>query len=184
MKAYIDTSVILSSYKPDETSYNACLRLARLDELVKVGSYILLVELFSTISRLYNASKIRLPASTEKILSRLALEERVYAIVNAIILDWNLTIPNLGLETKHLKLENLSLLAPEAIVEACRIAPKLNLKTLDLLHLAYAKIISENLHNLEYFVTLDREILNSRDKIKRITGVQPATPQELIGETR
>jgi len=69
--AYIDTSVALSAYKPNETSYNAYLHLARLDHLIKIGSYVLVVGLFLTISRLYSVSKMRVSASTRRILLKL-----------------------------------------------------------------------------------------------------------------
>jgi len=178
LKAYIDTSVIISAYKPNETSYETAIQIAKLNDVVKVGSYVLVAELISVTSRLYKASQIRLQAPVKKILSKLPKEERAYALVNAIILDWNLSYPKLGFEVKQLKLRAFSLSVPEAILEACMIAPLVDLKTLDLMHIASAKIINEATHDLKYFVTLDQDILDSRDEVKKVAGCQPVTPQE------
>jgi len=58
--------------------------------------------------------------------------------------------------------------------------PAVNLKTLDLIHVASAKIINDVSHDLAYFVTLDQDILDGRDEIKKVAGFQPLTPQELL----
>ncbi len=180
MKAYIDTSVIISAYKPDEESGKESLRVAKLDAVRKVGSYMLVVELFSVISRLYRASLIEMPTSIEGLLSKLPFEERVYALVNALILDWNLSCPSTGFEAKQLRLKDFALWMPEAMLEACAMVPAVNLKTLDLIHVASAKIINDVSHDLAYFVTLDQDILDGRDEIKKVAGFQPLTPQELL----
>ena len=180
MKVYIDTGVIISSYKPNEKSYKASLQIAKLNTITKVGSYILIVELFSTISRLYKASQIKIPLPIRKILLKLSEKERIYAIVNAMILDWNLFCPDIGFEVKQLKLKDFSILIPEALLESCIMAPLLHLKTLDLMHIAFAKIINETTQDLKYFITLDQNILNNRDKIKRIAKFHILTPQEFL----
>ena len=74
--------------------------------------------------------------------------------------------PNLRLELRELKLKDFGLLMPEVFVEACEIASNVSLKTLDALHIAYAKIINETLGDLNYFVTLDQNILDNRLKKK------------------
>jgi hypothetical protein len=51
------------------------------------------------------------------------------------------------------------------------------------MHIACARIINEATHDLEYFVTLDQDILNGRNEIKRLIGFQPLTPQELVDLT-
>ncbi len=180
MKTYIDTSVILSAYKPNESYHEASLRVSRLDEVTKLGSHILIAELISVTSRLCKTSQIKLPGSVERILSRLSMRERIYALVNAIILDWNISCPNLGFEVKQLKLKDFSLSMPENIFEASMMAPALGLKTLDLMHIACAKMIREVSPDLKYFVTLDQNILDSKDEIKASAGFQPVTPQELV----
>ena len=180
MKAYIDTSVIVSAYKPDEPSHRASMRIAKLDTLTKVGSYVLITELFAVTSRLYKTSQIKISASVEEALSKLLMEERIYALVNAIILDWNLQCPSLGFEVKQMMLKDFALSMPEAMLEACTIAPLVNLKTLDIMHIACAKIINEAAQDLKYFVTPDQDILNNRNEIERLTGFQPITPQEFV----
>lgn len=182
MKAYIDTSVVISAYKPGETSHEASLRVAKLDTVTKIGSYVLVTELFSVISRLYRASQIKLPTPIAKVLTKLPIEERTYALINAIILDWNLSCPNLGSDVEQMTLKDFALSMPEALLEACMIAPQLSLKTLDLMHIACAKIINETTGDLKYFVTLDQDILNSRMIIDKMADLQPLTPLEFLDQ--
>lgn len=87
-----------------------------------------------------------------KILSKLSFRGRILAIVNAILLDWNIACPNLRLELRESKPKSFSFKMPEVFVEACEIASNVSLKTLDTLHIAYAKIINETLGDLNYFV--------------------------------
>ncbi|MGQ9468609.1 MAG: type II toxin-antitoxin system VapC family toxin [Nitrososphaerales archaeon] len=180
MKVYVDTSAIISAYKPNEISYEASLRVAKLNTITKVCSYMVITEIFSVISRLYRTSQIKVSDSIKKILSKLSMKERVYALINAIILDWGILCPNLGFEVKQMRLKDFALSMPEALLEACMMATVINLKTLDLIHIACAKIINEAAHDLKYFVTLDQDVLNNRNKIKKIIGFQPLTPQELL----
>jgi len=94
-----------------------------------------------------------------EILLKLSEKERIYAIVNAIILDWNLFCPDIGFEVKQLKLKGFSILIPEALLESCIMAPLLHLKTLDLIHIAFAKIINETTQDLKYFTRLENALL-------------------------
>ena len=158
----------------------ASVRIAKLDNITKIGSFMLITELFSVTSRLYKTSQIKVSTSVERALSELPVETRINALVNAIVLDWNLQCPSLGSEVKQMKLKDFTLSMPEAVLEACTIAPLVNLKTLDIMHIACAKIISEVTQDLKYFVTLDQDILNNRSEVERLTGLRPITPQALV----
>lgn len=179
MKIYVDTNVVISTYKPDEAFYEMALSISKSDAIRKVGSHILILELFSVVSRLYKASQIVLPKTVERILSKLSFGDRILAIVNAILLDWNIICPNLRLELRELKLKDYDLLIPEVFVEACKIASSISLKTLDALHIAYAKIINEIFGDLNYFVTVDQNILDNRLKIKETAKIDVISPKEL-----
>lgn len=180
MKAYIDTSVVISAYKPDETSHDASVQIAKQDTIAKIGSYVLVTELFSVISRLYRDSQVKMPSPITNVLSKLPMEERTYTLINAIILDWNLSCPNLGLDVEQMRLKNFSLSMPEVLLDACTLAPKVGLKTLDLMHIACAKIMNEVSGDLRYFVTLDRDILSNRELIDKMAELQPLTPQKFL----
>ena len=58
-----------------------------------------------------------------------------------------------------------------------KLAEKLTLKTLDLLHIAYAYILREE---IDYFTTGDKDIIQEREKIKQQTGIEIKTPREII----
>lgn len=180
MKVYVDTNVVISTYKPDEEFYEMALSIAKSDAIRKIGSHILILELFSVVSRLYKTSQIVLPKTVERFLSKLYFKDRVLAIVNTILLDWNIICPNLELELRELKLKDYSLLMPELFIEACEIASSTSLKTLDVLHIAYAKMINEIFGNLNYFVTIDQNILDSRLKVKKTAKIDVVSPKELI----
>jgi hypothetical protein len=97
-----------------------------------------------------------------------------------MIADWNISFPSMGFEGVQLNLGGIKLPVPEVVAEACSIAPILLLKTLDLMHIAAAKIINDNSHDLKYFVTLDKDILNGTDKIRSVVGFQALPPEELL----
>ncbi len=59
-----------------------------------------------------------------------------------------------------------------------RLAHALKLKTLDLIHLAYADNLRRWGQDLEVFVTCDREILNNSDSIRRHLGIEVREPSK------
>lgn len=180
MRIYVDTSVIISAYKPNEEAYDSSLRVARLDDVWKVGSFALVAELIAVVSRLYNSSQVTLPSSVQEILSKLPETARPYALVDAMIADWSISFPSVGFEAVQLNLGGVKLVVPEVVAKACSIAPLLLLKTLDLMHIAGAKLIKDSYHDLKYLVTLDRDILKNSDKIRGVTGFQTLSPDEFL----
>ncbi|MBM5805977.1 MAG: type II toxin-antitoxin system VapC family toxin [Candidatus Verstraetearchaeota archaeon] len=65
---------------------------------------------------------------------------------------------------------------PLEYLVAMRMAEKLGLRALDLLHIAYATLMKEE---IDAFITGDEEILEERDGIKNISGVEIASVQEV-----
>ncbi|MHA1838662.1 MAG: hypothetical protein ACTSYO_01710, partial [Candidatus Ranarchaeia archaeon] len=86
----------MAAYKPSDTGYAASKQLVNNDDVTKIGSAVLINELFSVTFRLYQAAQITVPSHVEKVLSRLSTEKRVYAIINAMLLDWQLVFPSFG----------------------------------------------------------------------------------------
>jgi len=70
---------------------------------------------------------------------------------------------------------------PAVYAAALKSVRTLPLRTLDLLHIASAYAAVRLLgKQLDYFTTLDEEILDSRREIKRLLGCSPVTPDEIV----
>jgi len=61
--------------------------------------------------------------------------------------------------------------------EALRLAPELQLPSLDLLHIIYARQVPER---IKYFATLDKAIIGKAESIKNALGIEVITapPQD------
>jgi hypothetical protein len=59
-------------------------------------------------------------------------------------------------------------------------AHNLQLKALDLLHLAYASLISHLEFKLDLFVTADQDILDRNSKIQESLGLRTVHPKDLL----
>lgn len=70
---------------------------------------------------------------------------------------------------------------PALFVVALGITPKIGLKTLDNLHLA-AIVITSRIYGqkIDYFVTLDEEIIKHREEVKALIDASVLTPAELV----
>jgi len=62
------------------------------------------------------------------------------------------------------------------LFQAIRIRLALGLKTLDMLHLAYAKTMRETVPDLETSTTLDGDIISQRDEIQKELDITVASP--------
>ena len=70
---------------------------------------------------------------------------------------------------------------PSVYAAALKAVRTLPLRTLDLLHVASAYTAVRLLGNqLDYFTTLDEEILDFRREIKTFLGCSPVTPDEIV----
>jgi predicted nucleic acid-binding protein len=68
------------------------------------------------------------------------------------------------------------LLIPLEYLVAARIASGVRLRALDLLHIAYASMLGED---IDGFVTCDEEILRKRREIRRASGVEAISLKEV-----
>jgi hypothetical protein len=64
--------------------------------------------------------------------------------------------------------------------KAAHEAASLKLKALDLLHLAYAHLISSLEFKLDLFITGDQDILNKAQQVQQTLGLRPTHPTEAV----
>jgi predicted nucleic acid-binding protein len=155
--AYLDTNVLLSHYftedpnHPYATQLVETLRTRR--EEMRI-SLLTLVELYAYISRRIGALK------PPPHYARLSQEEKVAAVATHVL--------------KHAGAQPVDNTPADLLQKAMRLAHILRLKTLDLLHIAYALHLAER-GLIHTFATLDKEIAERRDAIERL-GLRLLTP--------
>ena len=180
MKVYLDTSVVLAAYKPNDDGYQQARALLVEADVEKFGSAILVNELFSVVFRLYHASQISFPRYLTESPVTLSPEEQVYTFINAILLDWRITIPSYGYDLENLILTDLNVILPSFMAKACLLTQEVGLRTLDLLHLGAVDRINTVLKGIKYFTTLDQGILNKSLEIKNTIGIEVCLPKKLL----
>ncbi len=172
---YLDTNVILTRYAPEEPQHQAAKKILRNVEagnLSAVTSVLTIVEVASVISRAYKRF-----AKTGKIMKR---EDITGAFLHRIMSIRNLHFISAGGDIS-IKIEESHVKLPALFAVAFEIALKLSLKTLDNLHLA-AALISQRIYRqkIDYFTTLDKDILKRREKLKSLIGASVCAPTELV----
>ena len=171
--AYIDTSVLIASVKPNDPDYTASKTVLR-SGILKVTSYITLAEMTSSLSRLFVAGQIRIDPRVSKVLDSLSYDEKIRAIVLYILQKHSVRILScLGLMPSGI----LNVDIPIEFLESIKLAPTIRLKTLDNLHVTIAKLHKAS-EGIEYFITGDKDILNRAGIINRETGIIVLSPQE------
>ena len=155
--AYLDTNVLLSHYFAEDPNHPYATQLVETlrtrGEEMRV-SLLTLVELYAYISRRIGA--LKLPPH----YARLGQKEKVAAVVTHII--------------KHAGAQLVDNTPADLLQKATQLAHILRLKTLDLLHIAYALHLAEK-GLIHTFATLDKEIAERRDAIERL-GLRLLTP--------
>jgi predicted nucleic acid-binding protein len=155
--AYLDTNVLLSHYfaedpnHPYATQLVETLRTRR--EEMRI-SLLTLVELYAYISRRIGALK------PPPHYARLSQKEKVAAVATHVL--------------KRAGAQPVDNVPADLLQKAMRLAHILRLKTLDLLHIAYALHLAER-GLIHIFATLDREIAERRDVIEKL-GLKLLTP--------
>jgi predicted nucleic acid-binding protein len=171
--AYLDTNVIIGYCFPQDKNHtNAKLIIRKLQELGIerfYGSPLTLVEFYSYISR--NIDAIELPpelrdlASTKVLKVRIIVEECILELPHPLTFISD-TEGLLGVEAMH-GIANIKVF--HKFAEALKFAPELQIPTLDLLHLIYAKQASDH---VEYFATLDTAIIKKAGVIEKVLGIK------------
>ena len=178
MLLYIDTNIILARYAPDEPQHNKAKSL--LDEIERGGlsavtSILTLVEVVSATSRAYE----RFTDEAEQ----LGREKVASAFLRRIINIRNLGFIPVGGEVS-ISVEEGDVKLPALFAVALEIGSKTGVKTLDNLHLAAASIASRIYgQKIDYFVTLDEDILRHRKEVKDLIETIVVTPAEVSEPT-
>jgi len=162
---YVDTNIIIAKYKPDDPLYKSVNKFFGMG-YDYVISPITLIELYSVLAR------IRPFLRLEKGLENANLD----TIIAFIIHDLKLKLVARSFMTR-LQVFGTKIRIPLEYHLVIKLAEKLKLKTLDILHIAYAYLLRDVLN---YFTTGDSDILGAKEIIEQQIGVKVRAPSELI----
>jgi len=160
---YIDTSVIVAAIDKGDSKNQAADRfLSR--EREKIISPLVLVEIFSVVSRNYN-----------RLISKfdVRIDERD---LPAVIARLSMRKYNLNLIHPFEKELTIFGKVPAEIKLAFTLSHKLKLRTLDLLHLSIAWCLKLNGYSIDGFATFDNEILKKAEKVENLTDIRVFEP--------
>jgi predicted nucleic acid-binding protein len=175
MATYLDTSVIVARYMPSDPAFNEVEKLFRASPEARYISEISVLELHCVFSRLIRGGML----STHIGLSSFAdleMNEKVKVAVEHAIRTWRLTVVTPERTYARFPLSRQTIETQHELFEAIRTAPTLGLKTLDMLHLTYAKTMRESLPDLRTFTTLDGEIISRRKEIQDELDITVVSP--------
>jgi predicted nucleic acid-binding protein len=168
MMAYVDTNVILAKYIPtDKLSSRATAFLESIDR--KIASPVSLIELAAVISRI--DSNMEAPPE----LLQEPPRRRVRTLVEFMIRDSGFFLASVPAQSR-IKVAGVVLSVPIEYHNCIRLAHALKLKTLDLVHLAYADGLRKWGHDIDAFVTFDVDILEKSDAIYDELGIEIKEP--------
>jgi len=177
-KVYVDTNVLLAAFHTKDPYHNYANAILSSAKLEKVISPLTLAELTSVISRLRKNNSLKLPDNIEDKLSKISFEKQVYSIALFIIRHANVSIEGLNLALP-INLNGMTFKAPTEFLEAHRIAPTTQLRSLDNLHIAVASMLLKRGTALNHFTTCDEKMLNLRDVLVEMLGIPITSPEEL-----
>jgi predicted nucleic acid-binding protein len=165
--SYLDTCVIIAYCVDGDPNHGKAVNIVeRLRRVIGANEFyastLTLTELYSVLSR--NIQSFRLPPGIEELVDyktklRLAVAYLLQLIPLHIISD----------EAKLADLDCWKIF--NKFFEGINLAFKLKLKTLDLLHIAYASQFMEK-GLVKFFVTFDSEILENREAILEGLGIE------------
>ena len=159
---------------PDESGHleskNLMVKIEEGDHMA-ITSVITLLEVVSTVSRAYTRF------SGEKVYNR---EQVSGAFLKRVLNIRNLSFIPAGGEVST-AMQGQRIMLPVLFNIALEIGAQSVVKTLDNLHLASASIASRVYgKNIDYFVTLDKDILDHMEDILRIISVRTARPSDIL----
>jgi len=171
---YLDTNVILTRYAPEEPQHDEAKNLLNKienGEFAAFTSIMTMIEVVSTTSRAYD----RFTAE----VGSLKRGEIAGAFLRRIVNIRNLDFIPLGGEVS-MDVEEQSIKLPVLFAIALEIGSKTGVKTLDNIHLAASSVASRIYgHKIDYFITLDEDILKRHEEIKELIEAKVATPAEI-----
>jgi len=167
-RVYVDTSVIIARYKPQDPLYSIANKFFATKNIEFIISPLSLVELNAVISRLLPYS-ITIPSTIKKLDAP--------TLVEFIVSDCNLKLVSRSYLTAY-QVGSMRVRIPLEYYLALLIANKVKLRTLDLLHLAYVYLM-KNYVNI--FITGDDDILEKRDTIKNL-DIKVMHPKDFLDQ--
>jgi|SRR5208282_2514747 len=174
MRVYLDTNVILARYVPDEPQHDESKRLMdKIDagHIEAVTSALTLVEVVCTTSRAYQKFDDETVA--------LKREEVAGAFLRRLLHIKKLEFIPIGGELS-VAADERRVKLPALYALAIEIGSKTGVKTLDALHLASASIASRIYGDkVDYFVTLDEDILKRQEEIRNLIDSKVVSPVAL-----
>ncbi len=174
MLVYLDTNIILAKYAPEEPQHQEAKKLLNRIESGKVTavtSALTLVEVVCTTSRAYQRFDNK--------AAELGREEVAGAFLRRLLNIKGLSFIPIGSEVS-ITAEEKQVKIPALFALALEIGSKTGVKTLDSLHLASAAIASRIYGiKVDYFVTLDEDILKKREEITELIESKIASPAGL-----
>ena len=158
--SYIDTSIIVAALDPTDYRSKDALKILE-EEKHKIISELTLLELASVLS------------SRRELVSNLAdklgldIEITISAILLYLMKRFNL---------RHRGFERLTKIMPlgriyNPLATAIELSPKLRLKTLDLLHIAYVKLLKDEGEPVYKLITADADFEEAREHLEETIGV-------------
>lgn len=170
--AYVDTDVIVAGYAPDDKMYEPAKQFLKTDGLTRIVSPLTFLELTAVLSR--GQATIEGSRTGEK----QSLKRRVRATIEYIFRDAKLHMFSVS-TLSNIKTGSRTVSVPLEYSHASRLASILRLKTLDLMHLAYADLVKKLEQPVEYFVTGDKSILAKEGEIRDELGLSASHPTDL-----
>jgi predicted nucleic acid-binding protein len=167
--AYVDTNVILANYFPEDKVHGMASAFFELSRKRKIISPVSAVELFAVVSRLQ--TNIQAPMEIVEESPR----RRVRALVEFLIRDCKLFVASVPAQAK-IRIAGTMVSVPVEYESCIRLAHVLKLKTLDLIHLAYADNLRKWGHDVDVFVTFDGDILRGSTNIQQQLGIEVKEP--------
>jgi predicted nucleic acid-binding protein len=175
MATYLDTSVIIARYMPADPAFGKVERLFRASTEARYISEISVLELHCVFSRLIRGGMLSAPLGISS-FADLEMKEKVKVAVEHAIRTWRLTVATPERTYAKFPLSRQTIETQHELFEAIRTAPAVGLKTLDTLHLTYAKTIRETVPDLETFTTLDGDIISRRNEIESELDITVVSP--------
>lgn len=170
---YLDTNVILARYAPSEPQHESAKDIIRWIEAGRIDavtSVFTLVEVVCVTARAYERFIDKDETTREDVAA---------AFLRRVANFKNLKFIPMGGEISF-KVAGQQLKFPAVLAEALEIGAKTGLKTLDNVHLAAANVASKlYAQKIDYFATMDEEILRHREEVRAYIEARVSTPAEI-----